>query len=126
MANLNSFQSAKKYAADKERTGRLVEEVLNKAYQNRVQLQKIWDDLLVLCRLIQDWSRRDYRRIPWKSLIMGLGAVLYFLNPIDLSPDMIPGIGYVDDVSIIAFVLKSIRTDLQQFLEWETRKDDPS
>tara|TARA_B100001013_G_C24302433_1_gene321343 strand:- start:368 stop:538 length:171 start_codon:yes stop_codon:yes gene_type:complete len=56
---------------------------------------------------------------------MGLGAVIYFLNPIDLSPDMIPGIGYVDDVSIIAFVLNSIRADLQQFLEWEARRDDP-
>lgn len=126
MANLNSFQSAKKYVADKKRTGRLVEEVLNKAYQNRVQLQEIWDDLLILCRLIRSWSRKDYRRIPWKSLIMALGAVIYFLNPIDLAPDMIPGIGYVDDISIIAFVLNSIQADLQLFLEWETRRDDLS
>ncbi len=130
MGDRISFRSAKdearKYACDRARTGRLVEDVLTKAYRNRGWLQKIWDDLLTLCRLIRAWSRGEYKRLPWKSLILALAAIIYFLNPVDISPDMIPGIGFVDDAAMIALVLNSIRGDLRRFLEWEvSRKTTP-
>ena len=122
MGDPRSFRSAKekarKFASDRARTGRLVEDVLTKAYR----LKKTWGNLLALCRLIGAWSRGEYKKLPWKSLILALAAIIYFLNPIDISPDMIPGIGFVDDAAMIALVLNSIQGDLRRFLEWEAAK----
>jgi uncharacterized membrane protein YkvA (DUF1232 family) len=55
---------------------------------------------------------------------MALAAVIYFLNPLDLIPDFIPGIGYLDDATVIAFVFSSIRKDLLKFLDWECQKNE--
>jgi uncharacterized membrane protein YkvA (DUF1232 family) len=38
----------------------------------------------------------------------------------DLVPDFIPGLGYLDDVTVIGFVMNSIRKDVDRFKFWET------
>ena len=40
---------------------------------------------------------------------LALGAAaLYLLSPLDLIPDVIPGLGFVDDVLVAAFVVDAI------------------
>jgi uncharacterized membrane protein YkvA (DUF1232 family) len=112
---------AKIYARDKNKTGKLVEDVLSKAYKHRNQLQNIWENLMSLCRLIQAWARGEYKALPWKTIVMAIAAVIYFLDPLDLAPDFIPGIGYLDDAVVLGFVLRSIQADLHKFLEWESK-----
>ena len=53
-------------------------------------------------RLLQD------RRVPgWLKLIPA-AAVVYFLSPIDLLPDlMLPGLGELDDLAILFIALKT-------------------
>ena len=92
---------------------------LTKAYRNRRWLLMVWVDLLALCRLVADWSSGAYRPLPWKSLVLALAGILYFLNPIDISPDVIPGIGFLDDAGMLALVVNSIRNDLRQYLKWQ-------
>ena len=41
------------------------------------------------------------------------------LNPADLFPDFILGVGYLDDAAVIAFCLKLIDTELQRYIEWQ-------
>jgi uncharacterized membrane protein YkvA (DUF1232 family) len=45
-------------------------------------------------------------RVPQKYKVMGLAALLYLINPFDLIPDFLPGVGYVDDLgALTAFVV---------------------
>ena len=37
-----------------------------------------------------------------------VGALGYLICPIDLIPDVLPGIGYIDDVAVMSFVLTSL------------------
>ena len=46
-------------------------------------------------------------------------AVVYLLMPIDLIPDVIVGLGLLDDVALFGWVLKSISTELDVFTRWE-------
>lgn len=50
----------------------------------------------------------------WARLTI-LGALGYFISPIDAVPDMIPGMGYVDDLGVltaaVAMVAVSIRDE---------------
>lgn len=110
---------AEKAAADPEEMERIVSAALKKADRQRGRLSKVWDEIAGLMRLLRAWIRREYTAVPWESGVLALGAVLYFLSPIDLIPDLIPIVGYLDDVSIVAWVIQSIRGDVRDFLAWE-------
>ena len=45
-------------------------------------------------------ARRD-PRVPWYAKALALGVAGYALSPIDLIPDFIPVIGYLDDLIIV-------------------------
>ena len=65
------------------------------------------------------WAKGDYRKVPLKTIVLAVSAIVYFLNPFDLVHDYLPTVGYLDDATIIMFVVKSIKTDLEEFLVWE-------
>jgi uncharacterized membrane protein YkvA (DUF1232 family) len=52
------------------------------------------------------WARRG--ELDRKQVGMLAAALLYFLSPLDLLPDVIPGLGYVDDLAVLAYVLKTL------------------
>lgn len=44
---------------------------------------------------------------PWAKTAI-IGALGYFIFPIDLIPDILPGVGYVDDLSVMAAALATV------------------
>jgi len=40
-------------------------------------------------------------RVPWPAKAVALCVVVYFLSPIDLIPDFIPVLGYLDDLIVL-------------------------
>ena len=45
------------------------------------------------------------RETPWAAKILAAVTVAYALSPIDLIPDFIPVLGYLDDVIILPFLI---------------------
>jgi uncharacterized membrane protein YkvA (DUF1232 family) len=43
-------------------------------------------------------------KISTRDRFLAIGALLYFLNPIDLIPDALPGVGYLDDFAVLTMV----------------------
>lgn len=78
--------------------------------------------LLTFQRMLKAYSRREYPHLPWKSLLSIVGAILYFVNPLDLIPDFIPGIGLIDDITVLAWAYKALGSDVERFEEWEYEK----
>lgn len=76
-------------------------------------------DFRVLLRLLKAWMEGRYDRIPWKSCLAALGALVYLVNPFDAVPDFIPFYGALDDAVVFGFVLKTLRRDLAEFRDWE-------
>ena len=113
----NQAESA---ARDKKKTKQLLHDALNKAYRNRAQLKSVWEDLMAVCRMLKAWSKGDYQSVPWKTIVLSLATIIYFLNPFDVAPDFIPGIGYLDDAVVLGFVVNSIKKELDKFLRWES------
>ncbi len=110
---------AQEILSDLEKTADVVEQASAKARAKAGSLRSIWGDLQALLRLLRAWANRSYTRVPWGAVVMALAAVLYLLNPLDLAPDFIPLVGYVDDATVIAFVIRSIQKELDKFREWE-------
>jgi uncharacterized membrane protein YkvA (DUF1232 family) len=112
-------REAERLAAKKEEISRLVQEALAKAEKRRGRITRFWEDLQALVRLLKAWRSGAYPVVPWRTVIMSIAALAYFLDPFDLIPDFIPVIGYLDDATVVAFVVESIRRDLDKFLAWE-------
>ena len=57
--------------------------------------------IFVLGRLIKAYALGQYRAIPWKTILLIVAAVVYFVNPLDLVPDIIPLTGLTDDFAVL-------------------------
>lgn len=56
------------------------------------------------------WIAGRHPRTPWLAKALGLFVVAYALSPIDLIPDFVPVLGYVDDVLLLpALIWVAIR-----------------
>jgi len=47
------------------------------------------------------WFAGKHARTPWYAKALGVFVVAYALSPIDLIPDFIPVLGYLDDVLLL-------------------------
>ncbi len=111
--------TAEQFARDPQKAAYLLHEALQKAERNRGVLESVWADLQALFRLVRAWVNRDYPRLPWQTIVFALASVVYFVNPFDVVPDFLPGAGFLDDATVIGFVIRSIKHDIEQFLDWE-------
>ena len=90
-----------------------------------VQRQMIKEKFLVLGRMAKAYALGRYRAVPWKAMLILLAAVIYFLNPIDLIPDLIPLVGFTDDFAILLWVYNAIGEEVDKFLAWEQSRAVP-
>ncbi len=68
--------------------------------------------------LVRAYVKMEYTEPPYGTIVAIVAALIYFLSPIDLIPDAIPGIGYLDDAAVIAFCLKQVGDDLNAYKTW--------
>lgn len=87
-----------------------------------VNAGKLKSKLSVLSRMSKAYALGHYRELPWKTTLIILAAIIYFLNPFDLIPDMLPVAGLTDDFGILVWVYNSMRNEIDKFLMWEKNK----
>ncbi len=68
-------------------------------------------DLRALYRYLMDPNVAWYR----KSIVVG--ALIYFIVPIDLVPDIAPLVGYLDDLGVITAVIKYLGHELVPYYD---------
>jgi len=47
------------------------------------------------------WGIATDRRLPWRARAPAALALAYVASPIDLIPDIVPGIGWLDDLAVL-------------------------
>lgn len=119
----SSFKSAKDaasdYAQNPKKLHALVDQALKKAHSSKARLAEVWDSLLAVFRLLRAYATGRYRDIPWTSLLSIVAAVIYFVMPLDLIPDFILALGLIDDAALLGWILASLKSDIDHYLEWE-------
>jgi uncharacterized membrane protein YkvA (DUF1232 family) len=80
------------------------------------------EKFFVLGRLIKAYATGQYKEVPWKTILLIVAAVIYFVNPLDLVPDIIPLTGLTDDFAVLLWVYNSVSNEVEKFLEWEKTK----
>ncbi len=80
------------------------------------------EKIFLAYRMFQEWYKGNYP-LPKRSVLALAFLLAYFINPADLLPDSIPGIGYLDDALVLGLVLIFIEKDLREFEERGTLKE---
>ena len=125
---LNEEEIAKLRALVLERAKHLSEEDLRGLLEKEQSVEKRLSSLSnslprlashvrIAFSMIKDYVQGSYRKLPWWSVASVAAALGYFLAPVDLIPDFIPGLGYLDDAAVFALVLSGIREDLKKYAE---------
>lgn len=79
------------------------------------RIASVKNDIATLIELLKAWIKGEYGEVPWNTLLLGTGAVVYFVNPFDAIPDILPAAGLLDDASVIGFVMASAKNDIEKF-----------
>ena len=80
-------------------------------------LEGLWKDIKLLYSMISDVVRGRYK-LPYRTIAAVAFTLMYFVNPFDLIPDIIPVVGYIDDAFIVSLCIKFIGTDLEKYRKW--------
>ncbi len=100
------------------------ETVFNKKDQlfakiNHPNWKKYKDKIILMFQMLKDVKQKKYPETPWKTLAAMIFTILYIINPLDLVPDFIPFLGYLDDITVFSFILKLINDDLIDYENWK-------
>jgi uncharacterized membrane protein YkvA (DUF1232 family) len=113
------MNTAESVVADARRLSRVMEEAIKKMNTHSKALGTIFADLQLIFRMVRAWLRGEYQELSNRSVVILVGAVIYFLMPIDAIPDFIPGIGFLDDAAVIAMALAAVKSEVDKFKVWE-------
>ena len=86
------------------------------------RLGKLKDDLKLLQALCLAYWRGEYRAISPRAILSVVAGLMYFLSPLDAIPDWIPGLGMLDDIAVLAWVMKSLNVELDAFRAWRAKQ----
>jgi len=112
-------REAKRVLKNRRRLLNLLVIAGQKLLRDREALREVFEDIRLLIRMLRKWLRKEYRRIPWRTLVAMVAALLYFVNPFDLIPDTLLMMGYIDDIAVMNYVTRAIRKDIERFKAWE-------
>lgn len=104
------------------------EDDMNKVFENEDKimekmddknLQTFIDDVKVFFLMLKDFFTHKYTEVPVGTIMAIAGSLLYILSPIDIIPDFIPVVGYLDDAGIMAVCIKFIKNDLEKYKQFK-------
>ena len=83
------------------------------------KLTQVFEQAKIMLSMVKDYWTGAYREIPYWAISAVSMALLYVLNPADVIPDVIIGVGYLDDATVVAFCLKLVQRELERYQEWQ-------
>lgn len=92
---------------------------LEEIHLEDTKVYKLGERIKVIVRMLRAYVTGQYQELPWKTIVMLVAGIIYFLMPLDLIPDFIPVTGFIDDFTIIMLISGAFQQDIQDYLEWE-------
>ncbi len=84
------------------------------------KLKQWMEQAKIMLAIAKDYWHGNYREVPYWAISAISLALLYVLNPLDVIPDLVPGFGYLDDATVVAFCLKLLEKEIERYKEWTT------
>ena len=90
--------------------------VTETAANSNLTVVKLLNHYIVLfSQMIKAYVQGTYRKLPAIALAKIAAVLIYFISPFDFIPDVLPIIGFTDDLALVLWVGKSIKNELDEF-----------
>jgi len=111
-------QKAEDVIEDPDQVKKVAEGAWEKAKKLKEPLAEVWEQLKLMIQMVKSWIAGEYKEVPTTSIIAIVAGLMYLLSPIDLIPDFIPVLGYLDDLFVIGVVFTQVAKDIKLFEQW--------
>ena len=81
------------------------------AFSEKHQNASWYNDFKTLFDMVTD---KNYS-LETSTYAMIAGALAYVVFPIDVIPDFIPGVGFIDDIFVLGMVVKSLSDEIERY-----------
>ncbi len=123
--SLSGFKQAKESAvkvlSQPERVNQLVSTSKKKLSELELKendFKGILGTISTFIRMLKAFRSGRYN-IPWSTILLVAGALIYFVVPLDMLPDFIPITGYVDDFAVVMAIFNKVKEEVVSFQAWE-------
>lgn len=80
--------------------------------------KKCIEHITVFFQMLRDWRKGDYPRSQVRTLLLLTAAILYIAMPLDIMPDVILGLGIIDDAAVLGLLWTLIKKEISQYEKW--------
>lgn len=79
------------------------------------RLEKASAQAQLIKEMLDDYRSGAYDNLSWKSVGLATSALLYVVNPLDVVPDVLAGLGQVDDLVVLTVTTRLLRAELEAY-----------
>lgn len=87
---------------------------VKKAKKKAKNLKDKVADFKLLLKIIEDVWKGKFS-ISNKDMAIIVGTIIYVISPIDVIPDFIPVIGWIDDIAVVGWAMKSLKNIIYEY-----------
>jgi len=106
---------------EKYKKAKITGEDLQKADKITSNLGVISSKFGLLVRMLQADKNGEFK-IPTMDKVKIIGAIVYVITTIDAVPDILPIIGFGDDIGVVAYVISKLGSLLSEYEKFEMQK----
>lgn len=104
------FEKFKKY--------KLTPADLERAEEKVKKLDDRKGDFQLLIAMCKDTFSGKYKMNKWNMSVI-IGTIVYVISPLDAIPDIIPVLGWVDDVTIIGYAISKLSEEIAKYKDYK-------
>ena len=112
------FKKAEDLLKDDTRMEMFLEKIEKKIKWIPFLAQEI-KNIPTMVSMVRSYLKGNYTKIPKRTILAIVSALIYFLSPIDIVPDWIPLLGQIDDAIVIATCWNLVNKDVEDYRQWK-------
>ena len=111
-------EKAKAFLDDDEKMENLFQE-FEKKLRLIPKIGKRASDVAVLLSMLQAYIKKQYTDVSIATILAAVAGLIYVVNPMDIVPEYILGVGVLDDAAIVGIILQAMHMDLNKYKKWQ-------
>lgn len=120
------FMEYKQKAIELLKNAEKLEDLLVRVDEKFKSIPKVGEKLAYipeLALMIRSYIIGEYDDITAVEIVAIVAALIYFVSPIDIIPDVIHGVGFLDDAVVAGIVVSWCDEDIKKYMEWRENRE---
>ena len=76
-------------------------------------------DVAVLLSMLRAYIKKQYTEVSKTTILAAIAGLIYVVNPMDVVPEYILGVGVLDDAAVVGIILQAMHMDLNKYKKWQ-------